>query len=126
MTKLSNQRVFDEALAHIRKQRKASIEPGTITRCRYREGDLMCAFGPAIKDYSLFLEGRSASWLMKLYKECLYDWAQGANSDVVDQIQSCHDCSAFENPDSSEGFMLSFETSMQAVAKQHELVYTPE
>jgi hypothetical protein len=114
-----NQKLFDMALNHIRKQGVPSFDPG-VHSCRYRHGELGCAFRPAIKDYHKSMEGDGASFLMEVEQDRLYKWVLKCNPLLADTIQSAHD-------DASEldDFLNSFERNMKETAEGFGLKYTP-
>lgn len=120
---MSNQNLFDAALAHIRKQ---GCQAGSTNNCgnfscKYRDDDGNgCAFAPAIKTYHPDLECRLADELILDYKERLHDWAANCDPQIAKNIQHCHDSYDDEN---DGDFVKYFETKMQTVAQRHGLVY---
>lgn len=138
---MSNQRLFDESLKHIRKQKQKSY-CSDICKCRYRlkkEGkELSCAFAPAIKEYDLRMESRSASWFYPIgidnisqvglfgdlttiegRLEFLHEWAHDVDLDLPKKIQEAHDL-AFND----EYFLSNFELKMEQIAKEYNLEYS--
>lgn len=123
-TQESNQAVFDAALTHIRKQKVKSVSEG-YGYCVYRQTrtndvDLMCAFGPCIKEYDDNLEGHSASVLLDEYSDRLHDFAKNCDPVLADEVQYCHDGAS-----DTDTFLEEFEKNMKEFADGYGLVYTP-
>lgn len=122
----STQRVFDEALKHIRAQGQPSIrskDNGLRPVCMYRNPEgLGCAFAPAIKHYSIKLDrGHSARDLLREHASSLHDWAKKANALACCFIQAAHDNAATLHY--AAEFMPAFERRMRQVAKDWTLDY---
>ena len=115
--KKATQRVFDEALKHIRKQGRPSVNQNG---CAYRSSiGLGCAFAPAIRTYHKVMESQSARALLRHYALALHKWARRADPDICGQIQNAHDDSC-----NSRDFMADFEAEMALIAKRYGLKYT--
>jgi len=116
----ATQRVFDEALKHIRKQRRPSLD--SHESCVYRgPHGLGCAFAPAIKSYDPDMEGDSAIRVLDSYNENLHPWAREADRDACNDIQLAHD----RSPRYDDAiFMENFELLMRETADTYGLVYT--
>lgn len=122
----TEQRLFNEALIHIRKQRCQSANEGT-GNCQYRiergEQTLGCAFAPAIEKYTPSLEGASATVLLISYSNQLYEWVRNCNQGFAYSLQRCHD-SNMEITD--DRFMQYFEKDMKDLAEKYNLEYKEE
>ena len=116
----ATQRVFGEALAHIREQGEPSINAGSV--CMYKHPDgLGCAFSPAIMNYTPRMEFKKASSLLRYRSDHLHEWARDAHPIACDYIQRAHD----GNKDYHD-FLDKFEESMKNVAELWKLNYEPE
>ena len=119
MNKIANQRVFDEALKHIREQGKPSFVIHE-DRCLYKSPEgLGCAFAPCIKTYLPEMENSYASDLLECYPDNIHEWAQDCNRALADHIQRAHDEAARSMKTNSRSFMDIFESNMQEVRKIH-------
>ncbi len=120
----ANQRLFDEALKHIRAQRKQALQGDiAVGMCVYRSADgLKCAFGPAIRDYNVDMEGSSASEIIHDWPDSLHEWAQPASGYLADRIQGAHDS---QRGFTGDRFVHMFEQGMKTIAEDYNLTYTP-
>ena len=85
--------VSKDVFAHLYAQAEMS---GTRARCRYREGELMCAFGALIPDelYDEEMEDRSANDLLSLYeplRKYIHERYPGLNLVLLRDLQHYHD-----------------------------------
>lgn len=90
-TKEANQRLVNEAYAHLKKTKKKSVsqlsDTGNI--CCYSGSG--CAFSPALKDAKSCALGVSASEIVIYNSSLLHNWAKDCNPIFADDIQDCHD-----------------------------------
>ena len=122
---MSKQKLFDEALTHIRKQGCQSEINGV---CQYDDGNgHSCAFAPAIKvKITPKINSKTASYFYDLkddIHEYLHGWAINAGKQLAIEIQSCHD--SFDEDNSAGQFLPYFEAEMMKVAERHDLIYEP-
>ncbi len=118
---IANQRVFDEALKHIRKQGCSSVRKDS-NQCVYlNDKGLGCAFAPCIMDYSKDLEQTLAGALLYNRPEVLHPWARDCSGEVAGDIQSAHDGASTTPAE----FMDGFESRMKEAARVHNLKYEP-
>lgn len=113
----TEQRLFNEALAHIRKQGKPSIDDDNACLYRSPEG-LGCAFAPAIKHYDPDMEDSTANHLLENHKEDLYDWVHDVDTNFALDLQNAHDCNS-----KAPNFMVEFENSMGYLVDKWGLEY---
>ena len=118
----ATQRVFDEALKHIRAQGQPSTVSPESSECMYRNPEgLGCAFAPAIETIMPDMEKKRASVVMSQWPECLHKWAKPAIASICDDIQNCHDEAAVAG--TPQEFMDKFEYAMSCVAEANDLYY---
>ena len=121
---MSNQRLFDEALSHIRKQRCQSMLNGAC--CYDNSEGLSCAFAPAIKaPIEGWFNSKQAKWFYEETEQThlLHEWARDAKPLLAECIQRCHDS---WGTNEEKDFMEYFEEGMARVAARFGLTYTPE
>ena len=120
---MSNQRLFDEALSHIRKQRCQSMLNGAC--CYDNSEGLSCAFAPAIIKPEPWFNSRMVVWFYDQTERTnlLHEWARDATPLLGECIQRCHD---LWTTDEEKDFMEYFEEAMAQVATDFKLIYTPE
>ena len=92
MSREANQRLVDEAYAHVNAVGKPSVDKRG--RCVY--GGVGCAFSPAVLDgfksqADRIKGGNDASSLIKDSPHFLKDWAQKIDSGFAQYVQFCHD-----------------------------------
>lgn len=108
------QRLVNEAYAHIHKTEKASVnEEGT---CLYSGSG--CAFSPAIKPSfrkKLDANNQNAGALLEYHPEKLEDWVVQVNPEFANDVQACHDDSSVA---SVNKFLESFDKRLKALCDQ--------
>lgn len=115
------QAIFEAAWEHILvKQREPSYEGDSCQYLSMNES-LMCAFGPAIMDYTESMEGCPASELLVSYTARLHPWARACPHAFADSLQNCHDANAAEEAGSDGEFLLRFEGDMRQLAYLYHL-----
>ncbi len=122
----ANQRLLDEAWAHIIAQGHASVYEDSDMRyedgvCRYDGGDgIGCAFAPAIKDYDPEMETVSAADVIEQFPNKVHAWVRDVNKLFANEVQRAHDNAVIQTP--REHFMSKFKANMAAVAERYSLV----
>lgn len=86
-TQRVNQRLVDEAYAHLKETECRSVDKAGL--CQY--GGTGCAFRPAIKTYDARMEHHSASDLIKRFPEYLHEWVLDVDPSLANEVQGCHD-----------------------------------
>lgn len=135
------QDLFDESLAHIRRQGRPSVGPNTDENrtsdsyiCRYRgDGDMGCAAAPFILNYRKGMEGNGWCSVVDNYaaSEGSLDPRAVIEQDFVRELQAAHDRSGLDYKPDGEPivtepgeFMRKYEYSMKGLAAKYELTYT--
>lgn len=118
---LSNQEIFDRVLAHMRVQRRASVDDDGA--CLYRgPNGTACAIGALIRDdeYTPEIEKKNVYTLLKGVDRMTV--SEGRRS-LLSDLQSVHDNLSEID---SENFLSFIENDMEALAKNYGLVYKKE
>lgn len=135
---MTNQEIFDKALAAIRKQGEPSYD-SVNSECRYRLETggkvLKCPVGHFIpkKDYNPKMEGTTLTMSnCAIFKYFSKNYTE-SNIDLFDAIQNCHDSAALTDCETSKfagvllhdghDFLSRFEKRMKEVAEDYELDY---
>lgn len=123
-TQEANQKVFDDALAHIREQGCASYDPKGAG-CSYRTADgRSCAFAPQIAEYVPEMEGKNVIGLRQRrigLIDNLTEAGRLCDIDVGYAVQDCHDAVAADIY--KDEFLEKFEEKMRMVAERFDLEY---
>jgi len=122
----AKQRLFDKALKHIRNQGCQS-KAGALD-CKYKQGNLGCAFAPAIRQYDATMEGEQASDLIRDMPDNLYKWVLDVDLEFADQVQYAHDdyiyIDTLTKEENDARFMECFEKNMKELSIKFHLVYS--
>lgn len=117
----ANQRLVNEAYAHIKATGKASLDRNGD--CSYAGSG--CAFSPAIKPKyreNGNIVARGASYVIRNYPEFLENWARRLNPILAQAVQNCHDVPALREIDEGESFTFEeFARRLERVCKDHSL-----
>lgn len=120
----SQQRVFDEALAHMRAQGRLSVTR-ELGECLYRgEGGLRCAIGVLIREdtYTPELEGKSVG--ADQVFSALVPYAQQCSRGFLEEVQSrLHN--ELSTSRSRDIFSVRLETRARGLALDYGLFYAP-
>lgn len=85
-TKKANQRLVNEAFAHLSKTKQKSV---VGNKCSYAGSG--CAFSPALKDPQSFGGSSIASAIIRDMPHLLHDWAKDCDGEFANAVQACHD-----------------------------------
>lgn len=132
---LTQQQIFDKALAGIRAQGGPSHEDGT---CKYRRGGRACGVGQLIPDnaYDPVIDVEADPTVTGLRNCPQFRAALAAggvdlesNFNLLAELQMAHDAALVGSSSgpvrADEEFMPAFECRMRRLAYQFNLVYTP-
>lgn len=105
-TREANQRLINEAYAHISKTRRKSVD--SEGACVY--GGIGCAFSPAIRDEFITLcDVLTLVDMFNNFRVYLKPWARDCSLLLAVRVQKCHD-NATDNPDLFYGeFLLNLK-----------------
>ena len=111
-TQKANARLAREALAHIRKTRRPSVDDNG--NCVY--SGIGCAFAPAVLRRYMHHVYKSADEMIKL--GYVKKWAESCDPDFAKDLQGAHDENSYLADDR---FVEAFEYDLRGACKRHKV-----
>ena len=111
----TEQEVFDQVVAHARRQRRECRQDSGNQWCQYRKGELKCFAGALIADdeYLPLMDGLSGGGWQHLVKAKTVPMN---HQDLICELQSVHDMNN----------VCEWDNKFQALAENYSLAYTPQ